>query len=172
MSLPLFSGTVADVHKAHNAALCQILVGSTQLLSHDLTIARLEPQAGLRWALRLLEKSCDFAYHGASGAELRRHLTSFLLRRFGLSSEGFDKTPFRHLDFLLPRYHRPSEDFARGLVQLPLGCCCHLLTHEVFENLAALEPPVLEHARRSQRWKRLLPRVQVAAVAYQFGVLR
>ena len=96
---------------------------------------------------------------------MRRHLISFLLRRVGLTSEGFDKTPFQHFDVLPLRYHRPSEDLARRLVQLPLGCCCHLFTHEVFDHLPALEPPVLEHAPCSQRWNRMLPRVQIAAVA-------
>ena len=66
------------------AALCHVRIGSAQLLSHDLTPARLAPQEGLHRALRLLEGG-DFADPGASGAEVRRHLISFLLRRIGAS---------------------------------------------------------------------------------------
>ena len=110
------------------------------------TMLRCDVPSSYRKYARLLFffEGCDVACHGASGAELRRHLISFLLRGFGLSSEGFDKTPFRHFDVLLLKQHRPSEAHVRRLVQMPLGCCCHLFTHEVFDHLPALEPRPLQ----------------------------
>ena len=79
------------------AALCQVLIRSAQLLSHDLTKARLEPQGSFHWALRLtmaqVERSCVV-------------ISSRFFLRFGLSSDGFDKSPCRHFDVLLPRCHR------------------------------------------------------------------
>ena len=70
------------------------LIRNTQLLSHELTRAKLEPQAAST-APFVSSRAVTSLVMAQVGRSLRRHLISFILRHFALFSKVFRKTPCR-----------------------------------------------------------------------------